>query len=50
LDDSNNTTILPIFIKKTIQTAIMPSESTIHHHLTFTKIIGLIIIYVTKNR
>jgi hypothetical protein len=45
LDETNDPTLLPIFIKKTIQTAVTSSVSTVHH-LVFTKIVGLIIIYV----
>jgi len=45
LDETNDPTLLPTFIKKTIQTAVTSSVSTVHH-LVFTKIVGLIIIYV----
>ena len=47
LDETNDATLLPTFIKKTIQIAVTSSVSTVHH-LVFTKIVGLIIIYVTK--
>ncbi|CAF1185633.1 unnamed protein product [Adineta ricciae] len=45
LDDTTDSKILPTFIKKTIQIVITSSMSTVHH-LVFTKIIGLIIIYL----
>ncbi|CAF0781446.1 unnamed protein product [Adineta steineri] len=45
LDDTSDSTILPTFIKKTIQ-LIVTSTTTTVHHLVFTKIVGLIIIYL----
>ncbi|CAF4396413.1 unnamed protein product, partial [Adineta steineri] len=45
LDDTSDSTILPTFIKKTIQ-LIVTSTTTTVHYLVFTKIVGLIIIYV----
>lgn len=47
LDDTNDPTKLPEFIKKTIQTVITSSLSSIHH-LVLTKIVGLIIIYLDQ--
>lgn len=48
LDETNDPMILLKFIKKTIQIIVASSESTVHH-LTFTKIMGLIIIYVNND-
>ncbi|CAF3675933.1 unnamed protein product [Rotaria sordida] len=45
LDETNDATILPTFIKKTIQIVVTSSASTVHH-LVFTKIVGLMIIYL----
>lgn len=45
LDETNDALLLPMFIKKIIQITVTSSISTVHH-LVFTKIIGLIIIYV----
>ncbi|CAF1370108.1 unnamed protein product [Rotaria magnacalcarata] len=45
LDENNDPTILPTFIKKTIQIIVTSSVSTVHH-LVFTKIVGLMIIYL----
>ncbi|CAF4150345.1 unnamed protein product, partial [Rotaria sp. Silwood2] len=45
LDETDDSTILPTFMKKTIQIVITSSTSTVHH-LVFTKIVGLMIIYL----
>ncbi|CAF3531820.1 unnamed protein product [Rotaria sp. Silwood1] len=45
LDETDDATILPTFIKKTIQIVVTSSVSTVHH-LVFTKIVGLMIIYL----
>ena len=49
LNETNDATILPTFIKKTIQIVVTSSVSPVHH-LVFTKIVGLMIIYVTKTK
>lgn len=44
LDETNDALLLPMFIKKIIQI----TGTSSFHHLVFTKIIGLIIIYVCQ--